>query len=92
VNPNRFRCQACRTRRTSFTSLIKHQRDKGHLLCNCGGYHFAHRPVSPLCEQNPMSDLRIAMRGSGVTDAELEEIEMHCVWEKPGRPFTVWRD
>lgn len=91
MNRNRFRCQACRTRRTSFTSLLEHQRVKGHRLCTCGGYHYAHRPLSPFCVQNPMSDVRIAER-EGVTGAALEEVEMYCVWEKPGRPFTVWRD
>lgn len=92
MNPNRFRCPACRTRRTSFIKLIEHCAAKKHTLCTCGGYHFAHRPGSPTCVENPMSDVHVALRGSGVTEDELLEIEMHCVWEKPGRPFNEWRD
>lgn len=39
-----------------------------------------------------MSDVHIARRDVNITEDELREIEMHCVWEKPGRPFTNWRD
>lgn len=83
MNRNRYRCPACRTRRPAFTLLLKHCRDKGHQVCTCGGYHHVHRPMSPLCVQNPMSDVRIAQR-EGVTGAALEEVEMYCVWENPG--------
>ena len=31
MNPNRFRCPACRTRRTSFIKLIEHCREKKHI-------------------------------------------------------------
>lgn len=26
--------------------------------CHCDGYHFPHRPRSPLCEDNPMAQER----------------------------------
>ena len=92
VNPNRSRCPACRTRRTSFVALIEHCRVHGHKVCGCGGYHYAHRPGSPYCEQNAMSAVRIAARQEGITADELQEIEVDCAWEKAGRPFTKWRD
>ena len=88
----RFRCPACRTRRTSFVALIEHCKDHGHKVCGCGGYHHVHRPGSPYCEQNAMSAVRIAARQEGITLAELQEIEVDCAWEKAGRPFTKWRD
>ena len=92
MNPNRFRCPACRTRRTSFVELVEHCRVHGHTVCGCGGYHYAHRPGSPYCEQNAMIAVRIAARQEGITADELREIAVDCAWEKAGRPFTKWRD
>lgn len=85
----RYRCPACRTRRTSFTGLLAHIRDKHHHTCNCGGYHYPHRPGSRCCEQNPMSDVWVAAR-YGATDDELLDIQAHCAWEKPGKLFKTW--
>ncbi len=92
MNPNRFRCPACRTRRTSFVALVEHCKTKGHKLCICGGLHYAHRPGSPTCVENPMSDVHLARRDVDVTEDELLEIAAHCAWEKTGKPFTNWRD
>ena len=86
------RCPECRTRRASFVSLLKHVEKSGHKLCRCGGYHYAHRPFSPFCVQNPMSDVNVARQQGGCSADELAEIAVTCAWEKPGRPFTRWRD
>lgn len=87
-----LRCPDCRTRRTSFVSLVEHCRAHGHKVCGCGGYPYSHRPGSPYCEQNAMSAVRIAARQEGITADELLEIAVDCAWEKAGRPFTKWRD
>lgn len=92
MNPNRFRCPECRTRRTSFVALVQHCRDHDHKVCHCGGYHYAHRPGSPYCERNPMSGVRHALRFGGFTADELMDIAIESAWEKPGRSFTTWRD
>lgn len=93
--PDVFRCPACRTRRKLFTSMLEHIKVTGHALCDCGGggfYHYKHRPGSPLCAANPMMEVELALRTPGVTDEELQEIELACVLENPGKPFTAWRD
>lgn len=87
-----LRCPACRSRRTTFTSLLKHIEESGHKLCGCGGYPYAHRPGSPCCVQNPMSAVRVAAKQPGITDEELQEIELDCVWHNPGKPMPNWRD
>lgn len=71
--------------------MLKHVADSGHRLCNCGGYHYAHRPGSRFCVANPMSDVWIAAR-DGCTDDELLEVEIECAVNKPGKPFNHWRD
>ena len=85
MNPNRFRfrCPACRT---SFVALVEHCRVHGHTVCGCGGYHYAHRPGSPYCEQNAMSAVRIAARQEGITADELLEIAVDCAWGKSRSP------
>lgn len=87
-----LRCPDCRTRRKSFDLFTRHLRESGHRACTCGGYHYKHRPGSPCCEKNPMADVEIAKRHGGFTADELLEIAVDCAWEKPGRPFTKWRD
>lgn len=86
----RFRCPACRTRRTSFVLLLQHCADKHHGTCDCGGYHHPHRPGSPCCVANPMAAAHQALR-AGATDDEVREIELDVVWHTPGKPFTEWR-
>ena len=85
-----IRCPACRSRRATWKSLFTHLLTTGHKLCRCGGYHFAHRPGSPLCEKNAMSDVRHAARHGADMDLQLE-IAAHCAWEKPGKPMKEWR-
>ena len=87
-----YRCPGCRTRRMLFTDMQAHVVKTGHKACRCGGYHYAHRPGSPFCVSNPMSDVRIADRQGDCTDEQLLEIAVDCAWRKPGRPFTKWRD
>lgn len=88
------RCPGCRTRRATFAAMLEHIKRTGHKLCDCGGgghYHYAHRPGSRYCTQNPMSDVWIAA-DSGATKEELLEIEVEIALSKPGRPFKNWRD
>lgn len=69
-----FRCPQCRTRRKDYGLFTQHLRASGHGLCNCGGYHFAHRPGSPLCEQNPRSVWNDAIRQGASLDDLIEII------------------
>ena len=44
------RCPECRTRRATFTSMLKHVAETGHKVCDCGqGRHYPHRPGSAGC-------------------------------------------
>ncbi|UZZ64546.1 hypothetical protein [Curvibacter phage PCA1] len=79
-----FRCPACRTRRSDYKLFTQHLRTSGHKLCNCGGYHYAHRPGSPFCEQNPMGDVLVAAR-YGATDDELLDIAAEVAFTKQGK-------
>ena len=86
-----LRCPQCRTRRTTYAAMQDHIRASGHQLCQCGGYHYPHRPESTYCERNPSAPYWHAAR-AGATEAELDDMEMCIVWHTPGRPFTKWRD
>ncbi|AVS68161.1 hypothetical protein C8245_23080 [Paracidovorax avenae] len=70
-----FRCPECRTRRRDYGLFTQHLRDSGHKLCDCGGYHYRHRPDSPYCHRNPYS---VALEASrfGTSDAEVEAIAL----------------
>lgn len=87
-----WRCPDCRTRRKDYGLFTQHLRDSGHKICRCGRYPYSHRPGSPLCVSNPMSDVRRAEQFGEITKDELEEIEVDCAWSKRGRPFMKWRD
>lgn len=80
-----YRCPACRTRRDDYRLFTRHLRESGHRLCHCGGYHYAHRPGSPYCEQNPMSELNAAAR-RGEADDVLLDIAAHLAWTVPAKP------
>ena len=80
----RFRCPSCRTRRTSFKSLLEHVHRHGHHACVCGGYHYKHRPGSPLCKVNTLSPLRLAAL-AGASDAELMDIAAQLTWDHAGK-------
>lgn len=84
------RCPECRTRRASLLTLAQHLQRSGHRACTCGGYHYAHRPGSPYCTRNAMSDVRHAAR-RGDPLSVLLDIAAHCAWDRPGKPFTTWR-
>lgn len=79
-----FRCPACRTRRSDYGLFTKHLRETGHKVCNCAGYHFQHRPGSPLCWSNPMSEVLDAKRRGEPMDVLLD-IAAHCAWEYQGK-------
>lgn len=87
MNPNRYRCPQCRTRRTDWLHLVAHCHNTGHALCGCGGYHYAHRPGSPYCQRNPWSGLRHAER-AGEPEETLLEIFIDIAYENPGRPHV----
>lgn len=65
-----FRCPACRTRRKDWGLFQEHLQATGHRACNCGGYHYAHRPGSPFCIENHLAALHEADR-HGAGDADL---------------------
>jgi len=65
-----FRCPECRTRRMTLDLMRSHLKESGHKLCDCGGYHFKHRPFSTYCHKDPMSVVRQLER-EGCEDAEL---------------------
>lgn len=74
-----FRCPECRTRRKDYGLFTRHLQTSGHRICNCGGYHYQHRPGSPFCERNPWSDYRAAERRGEDADVLLE-IRIDKVW------------
>ena len=84
------RCPECRSRRATWKSMFTHLLTTGHAACRCGGYHYAHRPGSRCCIENPMSEVHIAIR-DGDDEVDLLEIAAHCAWEKPGKPMTEGR-
>lgn len=89
MNHHRFRCPACRTRRTSFVALLEHCREHDHKLCTCGGYHHPHRPASPYCHHNPQSAALVAWR-DGASDDEVSEISVELALTTAGRVMKVW--
>lgn len=52
------RCPGCRTRRATFSSMLKHVAATGHKVCECGqGRHYPHRPGSAGCVHERWDDL-----------------------------------
>lgn len=88
MNKARWRCPDCRTRRTGWLFLLAHCREKGHALCLCGGYHYAHRPGSPFCEANPMADVRHADRAGEPPDV-LRQMAVDIAFENHGETTSV---
>lgn len=80
-----WRCPECRTRRSTIPLLSAHLMASGHTLCNCGGYHYAHRPGSPCSIRNPLSALWIAMR-QGEGPEVLQEV---AAWLEETQPETT---
>jgi hypothetical protein len=77
-----YRCPGCRTRRSTLPLLKAHLAASGHTLCNCGGYHYVHRPGSPCCVRNPVSALWMAMRQGEERDV-LHEIAAYVSMHWP---------
>lgn len=77
-----LRCPDCRTRRTTRGLFTRHVQQTGHKLCRCGGYHYAHRPGSPLCEYNPLSALLLADR-DGADEDDLIRCALYLISEAP---------
>lgn len=84
-----LRCPQCRSRRATYQSMQAHIQSSGHKLCQCGGYHYAHRPESPYCEQNPRCAYYHALR-AGEPDEVLLEILLDVAWSQRGRPLTKY--
>lgn len=83
-----FRCPQCRTRRRDYGLFTQHLRQTGHRRCNCGGYHYSHRPGSPFCESNPLGALRLADR-YGADDADLIRCARSICEEVPNAAAKV---
>ena len=71
--------------------MVQHCKDHDHTLCDCGGYHYKHRPGSPCCKANPMSPVHTALR-DGATEQEARDIEDDVLWFGRGKPMKEWRD
>ena len=84
-----YRCPDCRTRRKDYGLFAQHLRTSGHKVCDCGGYHYRHRPGSPYCKANPMSVVRHALR-EWATDEQALELEVEVTYSAPGKPFNRW--
>ena len=70
--------------------MVKHCADHDHKVCDCGGYHYKHRPGSPCCKVNPMSPVHTALR-EGATSQEARDIEDDVLWFGRGKPMNDWR-
>ena len=93
---SKYRCPQCRTRRATFVGILDHIEKSGHELCGCGGYHYPHRPNSPLCDRNGMATYNRAVK-AGATEEELLDISidmiietMNLIWVKPKKLLTSW--
>jgi hypothetical protein len=84
-----LRCPGCRTRRATFASMLLHIRATGHDLCNCGGFHFKHRPGSSCCERNPWAALCQAKRAGAPLNEQLD-IAADLAVDLPGKPMKEW--
>lgn len=84
-----LRCPECRSRRATYASMLLHVKATGHKLCQCGGYHYAHRPGSPFCEKNPRSGYYQALR-AGEPDEVLLDILLDMALTHPGKPLTKY--
>jgi len=77
-----LRCPQCRTRRKDYALFLRHVAETKHAVCNCGGYHYPHRPASPYCEGNPLSALLLAER-HGAEPEDLRRCAQHLIAEHP---------
>lgn len=91
MNPNRHRRPQCGTRRPDYRLLLQHCATHDHKLCDCGGYHFKHRPGSPCCNKNPMAAVHQALR-DGASVEEAADIELDIVLFGKGKEFAKWKN
>lgn len=54
----------------------------GHAACWCGGYHYKHRPGSPLCISNPLSPVREVARQTD-NDTDIIRVARGVVADHP---------
>lgn len=67
------RCNTCGTRRATFTSLLRHKQHAGHgRNCDCGGYHFPHRPGSACCDAHSYVRANRAVRAGATQEERLD--------------------
>lgn len=85
---SRYRCPDCRTRRTSFVHLLRHQREHKHGVCRCIGYHYPHRPGSKCCDLHPQAVVHRARR-EGLVGEVLRELMLDAALDNKGRPSVV---
>lgn len=77
------RCPVCRTRRKNWGLLQQHMQHEGHRApCDCGGYHFKHRPGSKFCYVNPLAPLRHVDR-QGADDGSIRDVARRLVDQQP---------
>lgn len=68
-----LRCPQCRSRRSTFKLMAAHIAATQHKLCNCGCYHFPHRPESACCDQN-VNGVYLQASRTGASEDDLMEI------------------
>jgi hypothetical protein len=79
----RYRCPQCRTRRTSWVSMLKHMADKDHRAHHCAGYWFPHRCGGGACEESPKAEYYSLLR-QGASKAEAEQtLAVHVLERMP---------
>lgn len=84
-NPNRLRCPECGTRRTDPRAMVLHRLKCVRPVCDCLRVPHPHRPGGfPLCEQNPDSDVLLAI-AHGATTEEAMDISIEIALTRPGR-------
>lgn len=83
-----FRCLGCRTRRKTWPKMQEHVQKSGCQLCHCTGYHYAHRPGSRFCHQNPTS-IMWAEWNRGAEIEVIEQIAQYVVENNPGQQSRI---
>lgn len=64
--------------------MAQHQRASGHEApCECGGYHYPHRPGSSCCVLNPMAAVAHAVR-AGASAEDVMDLRIDLALEGVG--------
>jgi len=78
-----LRCPECRTRRVDPRLMVFHRLQCKRPLCHCLRVPPPHRPGGfPLCEADPMSDVRLALL-HGATPEEADDIALEILLTNP---------